>query len=89
MQTRDIDEIRLLGGALVALGLALGGAAAATGILAADHMAAAAELCGPTADHCGLCVAAGALLLAALGAAGAGIGLLVKPRPALQRAATS
>ena len=68
MPIRDTDELKILGGALLSLGLALGIAAAATGLLAADHMAAAAEFCGPTADHCNLCVAAGALVVAALAA---------------------
>lgn len=86
MLTRDIDEVRLLGGAFVGLGLSLGGAAAAAGMLATDHMAAAATLCGPTSGHCGLCLAAGALLVASLGVVGAGTRLLLKPRRALQRA---
>lgn len=86
MQTRNIDEFRCLGASLVALGLALGVAGAAAGLLAADHMASIAALCGPAAEHCGLCLAADSLLFASVGAAGAGIRFLLKPRSALQQA---
>jgi len=85
MQIRDLDEHRLLGGALVALGLSLGGAAAAVGLLAADHMAEAALLCGPTTGHCIRCFAAAALLMTSLGAVAAGSRRL-RPIPASQRA---
>lgn len=86
MPIRDIDELRFLGGALISLGLGLGVAAAAAGLLAADHMAAVAEFCGPTADHCALCVAAGALVVASLGAAIIGIELVSRPRLDLSHA---
>lgn len=85
MRLSDIHENHLLGGGLVALGLSLGGASAVAGLMAADHMAGAATLCGPVADHCVRCVVAGAMLVAALGASGAGAWLL-RSRPALQRA---
>ncbi len=87
MPIRDMDELKILGGALLSLGLALGIAAAATGLLAADHMAAAVEFCGPTADHCNLCVAAGALVVAALAAGLIGLELVSRPNTALLRAA--
>lgn len=87
MPTRDMDDLRLLGGALISLGLALGLAAAATGVLAADHMAAAVEFCGPTADHCNLCVAAGALVVTALCVAVIGLELVSRPASARLRAA--
>ena len=87
MPIRDMDELKILGGALLSLGLALGIAAAATGLLAADHMAAAVEFCGPTADHCNLCVAAGALVVAALAAGLIGLELVSRPNAPLLRAA--
>ena len=87
MPIRDTDELKILGGALLSLCLALGIAAAATGLLAADHMAAAVEFCGPTADHCNLCVAAGALVVAALAAGLIGLELVSRPNAALLRAA--
>lgn len=87
MPTRDMDDLRFLGGALISLGLALGIAAAATGLLAADHMAAAVEFCGPTADHCNLCVAAGALAVTALCVAVIGLELVSRRRTALLRTA--
>ena len=85
MKMQDIHEQRALGAALILLGLSLGGAAAAAGVLAAEHMAPTAAMCGPTLGHCIRCVAAAALLVAALGVSGAGAWLL-KPRPAFQRA---
>lgn len=85
MQIQDIHERQVLGGALIALGLSLGGAAAGAGLLAAEHMALGAAMCGPTLGHCVRCVAAASLLVAALGASGAGLWML-KPHPAAQRA---
>lgn len=84
MRLSDIHENHLLGGGLVALGLSLGGAAAVAGLVAAHHMGGAA-FCGPVVGHCIQCVAAATLLVASLGASGAGAWLL-KSRPALQRA---
>ncbi|MDP2764198.1 MAG: hypothetical protein Q8O54_05095 [Brevundimonas sp.] len=85
MKMQDVQEQQVLGAALVLLGLSLGGAAGVAGVLAADHMALTAAMCGPTFGHCVRCVAAVALLVAALGASGTGAWLL-KPRPTLQRA---
>lgn len=85
MKMQDIHEKQVLGAALILLGLSLGGAAGVAGVLAAEHMALTGALCGPTFGHCVRCVAAVALLVAALGASGFGAWLL-KPRPALQRA---
>lgn len=86
MQTRNTDEIRLLGAALVFLGLALAAAGAVAGFLAADHMSLAAALCGPATGHCSLCLAADFLLVASIGATGAGIRFLSKPRHAARLA---
>lgn len=83
MKIQDIPEQRLLGAALVVLGLSLGGAAGVAGLMAAEHMALTAAMCGPTPGHCVRCVAAASLLVAALGASGAGAWLL-GPRVARQ-----
>ncbi|HRJ63407.1 hypothetical protein [Brevundimonas sp. UBA2416] len=85
MQIQDIQEQQVLGAALIILGLSLGGAAAGAGLLAAEHMAANAAMCGPTLGHCVRCIAAGTLLVAAIGVSGAGAWLL-QSRRALQRA---
>ena len=76
----EIDERRLLGASLIVLAVALGAASGVATILALDHMAFAASLCGPTSGHCIRCVAAGASLVAALGALAAGLSLLKPPR---------
>ncbi|WP_298095344.1 hypothetical protein [Brevundimonas sp.] len=85
MRIQDIQDEQVLGAALILLGLSLGGAAAATGLLAAAHMAQTGPMCGSTLGHCFRCVAAVALLLAALASTGAAAWLL-KPRPALPAA---
>lgn len=85
MQIQDIQEEQVLGAALIILGLSLGGAAAGAGLLAAEHMAANAAMCGPTLGHCVRCIAAGTLLVAAIGVSGTGAWLL-QSRRALQRA---
>jgi len=81
MRIQDIQDQQILGGALVVLGLALGGAAGVAGVLAFDHMALTGPMCGPTLGHCVRCVAAAALLVAALGVSGTGA-WLIKPRTA-------
>lgn len=78
----DIQERRLLGAALGLLGLSLAAASAVAGLLAAEHMASAAAMCGPTYGHCLWCVAASTLFVAALGASGAALSLL---QPAIKR----
>jgi hypothetical protein len=85
MRVQDIQDQQILGTALVVLGLSLGAAAAVAGLLAVDHMALTAQMCGPTLGHCVRCVAAVALLAAALGASGTGTWLM-KPRTALNSA---
>jgi hypothetical protein len=79
MRIQDIQDQQILGGALIVLGLALGGAAGIAGLLAVDHMALTGPMCGPTLGHCIRCVAAVALLVAAVGVSGAGAWLM-KPR---------
>ena len=85
MQIQDIHEQQVLGAALIILGLSLGGSAVVTGLLAAEHMAMTAAMCGPTLGHCVRCVAAGALIVAAIGVSGTGAWLL-QPGRVLQRA---
>jgi hypothetical protein len=81
MRIQDIQDQQILGAALVVLGLALGGAAGVAGVLAFDHMALTGPMCGPTLGHCVRCVAAAALLVAALAVSGTGA-WLIKPRTA-------
>lgn len=85
MRIHHIQDEQILGAALMVLGLSLGGAAATAGLLAAAHMAQTGPMCGPTLGHCFRCVAAVALLAAALATSGTGAWLL-KPRPALRPA---
>jgi hypothetical protein len=76
------SEMRILGGALSALGLAFAGAGAATSQMALAHMNAIGALCGPGVAHCIWCpVSVG--LIAAAGVAGlAGVKLLRRAIPA-------
>lgn len=76
---QDIQERRLLGAALGLLGLSLAATSAVAGVLAAEHMASTAVLCGPSYGHCLWCVAASTLFLAALAVSGAGLALLRPP----------
>jgi len=70
----DDLERKILGGSLLVLACSLGLMAAGLGILALEHMVAAANLCGPIAGHCFLCIgalasAAGALIAGLAGVA--------------------
>lgn len=85
MRIQDIQDQQILGVALVVLGLSMAGAAGVAGLLAFDHMALTGPMCGPTVGHCVRCVAALALLVAALGVSGTGAWLM-KPRTALSPA---
>ena len=85
MRTQDIQDQQILGAALVVLGLSLAGAAGVAGLLAFDHMALTGPMCGPTLGHCVRCVAAVALLIAAVGVSGTGA-WLIKPRTVLSPA---
>ena len=84
MQDRDTPQSRTLGVCLIATGLTLAAAAALAGLAAADHMAAAAALCGPALSHCILCVASAGSLLASAGVAIAGA-MLISDRTSPQR----
>lgn len=88
MLNTDIDERRLLGASLIVLAVSLGAASGAAAVLAMDHMALAASLCGPTSGHCIRCVAAGGMLAAALGALAGGLSMLGsvgRPQPNASR----
>jgi hypothetical protein len=85
MQIQNIHEQQVLGTALIILGLSLGGSAAAFGLLAVEHMSMTTAMCGPTFGHCVRCIAAGTLLVAAIGTCGTGARLLQSRGP-LQRA---
>jgi hypothetical protein len=80
MRIHNIQDEQVLGAALMVLGLSLGGAAAAAALLATVHMAQTGPMCGPTLGHCFRCVAACALLLAAMSTAGAGASLMTSRR---------
>ena len=70
MQRSESHDSRMIGVGLVGLGAVLTAASAACAVAAADHMAIAAGLCGPAAQHCILCAVAAASLLASAGVAG-------------------
>lgn len=70
MQGSDIQS-RTLGSLLIMAGVALAAVSAATALAAAGHMAGAA-MCGPVTEHCILCVAAAASLLASSGVIASG-----------------
>jgi len=76
MRLNDIDDEQLLGAGLMVLGAGLAASAVIIGLRAADHMAWAASLCGPTSGHCALCLVAGAMAVAAVAAGGAGATVL-------------
>ncbi len=73
MRLNAINEFRLLGAALVALGLSLGLTTALAARLALTHMVGLGAICGDPAAHCVWCavtplagVAAAAVTLAGL-----------------------
>lgn len=71
MQGSEIHS-RRLGASLIMIGGILATASAGTALAAAGHMAAA-NLCGPVTEHCILCVAAAASLLASSGVIASGV----------------
>ena len=87
MQRSESHDSRMIGVGLVGLGAVLTAASAACAFAAADHMAIAAGLCGPAAQHCILCVIPAASLLASAGVAAAGAMLmLLGERPQASKA---
>lgn len=76
MQRDDTQESQILGGALIVSGAFLATSGAVCAFAAANHMAIAANLCGPGTGHCILCIVSAASLLAAAATAAAGVALL-------------
>lgn len=76
MQRDDTQESQILGAALIVSGAILAASGAVCAFAAANHMAMAANLCGPTTGHCILCVVSAASLLAAAATAAGGVALL-------------
>ena len=81
MKFENSDERMIVSVGLFALTGSFGALTAALAILAMDHMAFAAGLCGPVAGHCLLCVGAAASLAAAIGTGAAGMSLLRPGHP--------
>ena len=87
MQRSEPQDSRTIGAGLIGLGALLAATAAVCAGAAADHMAMAAGLCGPAAQHCILCVIPAASLLASAGVAAAGAMLmLLGERPQASKA---
>ncbi|HWQ87111.1 hypothetical protein [Brevundimonas sp.] len=90
MQRDDNQESQILGAALIVSGAILATSGAICAFAAANHMAIAANLCGPTTGHCILCAVSAASLLAAAATAATGVALLrVRSYRSPQRAACS
>lgn len=90
MQRDDTQESQILGGALIVSGALLATSGAVCAFAAANHMAIAANLCGPGTGHCILCIISTASLLAAAASAAAGVAMLrVRSYRAPQRAGCS
>lgn len=85
MSISDNSDCHVLGAGLIALGLALAVTAGVWGMLAAQHMAWAASLCGPASGHCLRCVIAATSAVASLATLVAGGLLLGRPLPCRQR----
>ena len=84
MQDCDAQQSRTPGICLIGAGLMLAAASAMAGWAAAEHMAAAAAVCGPALPHCILCVTSAGSLLASAGVTTAGA-MLLNERPSPQR----
>lgn len=76
MPLTDLSERNILGSGLLALGCSFGGVTAALFVVAFDHMAASATMCGASPGHCVACIGALVALAAALGISGSGLSLL-------------
>lgn len=84
MRNKDIHDSRKLGVYLMVLGGVLTALAAGAAFAAAIHMGGSAPFCGPVSQHCVLCVAAAASLLASVGVIASGV-MLMKTPPSTQR----
>lgn len=80
MQGDNTQDSKALGAGLITGGAVLAISSIVIGIAAADHMAAAANLCGPVTGHCILCVVSAASLLSSCGVILAGVALRQAPR---------
>ena len=85
MRNNDIHDSRKLGIWLMVLGGALTALSAGAAFAAAIHMGGAAPFCGPVSQHCVLCVAAAASLLASVGVIASGV-MLMRTPPSPQQA---
>ena len=81
MQRSDFQDSETSAVLLLGLGSGLAAVSAAATFAAAGHMAVAADLCAPLADHCLLCVAAVGSLLASAGVFLSGVMLLQARQP--------
>lgn len=66
MNSLTVQERRLAVGALAVLGLTLSACGAAATLIAIEHMARDAAVCGPLNGHCGWCYGAAGLVIGAL-----------------------
>ncbi|MBU1385314.1 MAG: hypothetical protein KKG14_01360 [Alphaproteobacteria bacterium] len=82
MRNNDIRDSRRLGVWLTLAGGVLTALAAGAAVAATLHMDGAAPLCGPVSQHCILCFAAAASLLASVGVIASGVMLMRSPQPA-------
>lgn len=85
MRNIDTHDPRKLGVHLTMLGGALTALSAGAAFAAAVHMGGSAPVCGPVNQHCILCVAAAASLLASVGVIASGV-LLMRTPSSPQRA---
>ena len=74
MDSLTVQERRLAAGALAVLGLTLFACGGGATLIAIEHMARDAAVCGPLNGHCGWCYGAAGLIIGAL----AMIGLAVR-----------
>lgn len=83
MKFQNNQERQIVAGGLFVLASSLGTLGTALSAMALDHMAFAANLCGPLAGHCLVCFAAVGTLAAALAAVLAGASLF-RPAPRIR-----
>lgn len=87
MDSMTVQERRLVAGSLGLLGLTLSACAAAATMVALEHMARDAGLCGPLTGHCGWCYGAAGLVIGAVATIGLAIWLGRTPGEAAKAAA--
>ena len=79
MRNNDTPDSRKLGVYLTILGGALTALAAGAAVAAVSHMDGSAPVCEPVSQHCILCVAAAASLIASVGVIASGVLLMRTP----------